>query len=434
MATASLPKPITQSRSTLTPSARTGWLSCELAVALTVFSKELGSVRVGASMVDLFQLTIAALGIWLFPRYRTALVTFLAFGLIVATSLWQLSWLEYPTNIFLRQILPAVFVYLGIGCMLAQCNRDKLVHIYVRLSIIAAALGMVQIVLSRVGLSLFIKNPGELDSIAYEPSHYAIIVAPAFYLVLARTNFSVLNRDFVATALLFLSLLLTKSLTGVALILICGIMASRAKFGIIAMLAAAFALPYFYLVEQDLQDERARERIESLQMVSESTASYEHGNLTVKSLFTNAAVAFNAISEGQLLGHGFGGHHYAYLEFFEGTDFEDDHHYGMNSISAHSLGIRLISEFGVLGILAVVWWLGRSFLRSGTRTATNQLWAMSFIYFLGRCFKLGGIMDYGCPMFLLAPICTRASRSTELHQSGSAKQPPSEPALTTDTA
>ena len=108
------------------------------------------------------------------------------------------------------------------------------------------------------------------------------------------------------------------------------------------------------------------------------------------------------IEKGRIFGNGFGGHYYAYFDYFRGFDFKFREHFGTNAIAGHSLFIRFVSEFGVPGLIGYVVWI--FFGLSKARREDQIWWTLSAIYLFGRILKLGGLFELGLPIFLLAPL------------------------------
>ncbi|REJ64471.1 MAG: hypothetical protein DWQ31_21315 [Planctomycetota bacterium] len=378
-------------------------------VVATIFSKEIAGWQIAGSYVDLYQLALGLVGLIVMPNLRVIrIVTVIAVGM-AGLSFGLLTAQGYSHEVLLRQLLPAYVIYMGIGSLLMRCRPSRLLRQYLGFSVAAALLGLIQVATSAAGINLLVKQAGELDSVALEPSHFAVIVAPAFGILLAHTRITLLGRDTWKLGILLASLLLTKSLTAMALILVCGALASKKKLGMLAMIIVGVALPYVFILTPELQSERVQERVEAFDVFLGNSPSYEATNLTVKSLATNLDVAKYTLGRRRWFGNGFGGHQFAYEEHFAGTPFTFEKWYGINSLSAHSLSIRTLSEFGIPGAILLVWFLVKCLRRSGAPAPYGDIWALSFIYFVARSFKLGSLVDYGCPFFFIAPFAVRAT-------------------------
>lgn len=372
------------------------YLTREYALALTVFSKEPFGITLGGGEVDAYQLVVAASGFVLFfdPKRLFGLIAVIA--LVFGFS----SFLMYSTGdalsqLFLRQAAAVFFIYVGLGAILMNCSRERLIAAYVQVCFIAAILGLLQLGLSFAGINILIKVPLRLDSLAGEPSHYAVAIAPCVYYCL--THLTTLWDKQVA-AVIVLSLLLTVSATAVAVLALAISVAFYSRRGILTVLALLLFGPLLLTIPPEVFPEVIASRITSMQRwANTSGESWESNNLTVLSFSTNLDVALSTISDGRLFGNGFCGHASAYHRRFEGTEFVNHRRYGINAPAAHCLTIRIVSEFGILGILflAVVVW--KAVRMNGT------IWHMFLLFALaGRSLKLGSWIDYGFPMFLMA--------------------------------
>ncbi|MCA9015032.1 MAG: hypothetical protein KDA89_24485 [Planctomycetaceae bacterium] len=375
------------------------YLTKEFFLVLTVFSKEVFSVGAGESTADLYQIGVAAAGFLYYfrPRPIAGLVT--ALCAVFALSVILFTLYEFPvSSMFQRQAAAVGFIYLGIACYLLNCDRDRLVVAYFRLCYVAAVFGIIQFCLSAVGILILIKLPMRLDSFAAEPSHYAVAVAPVIYYCFRYCRSPKARRRAVV---ILSSLVLTVSTTAVAVFLVAFALAFYSRRGIFAILALSVAMPFLLMVPPDAFPEVIASRIISMREYFYQDANpWETTNLTVLSFATNFEVMLSTFKEGRILGNGFCGHLAAYERQYSGTAFELHPRYGINAPPAHCLVIRMLSEFGFLGLLVLGF--GSWHFVSYRRT---DLWSMFLLMaFVGRALKLGSWVDYGLPLFLLAPF------------------------------
>jgi len=135
-------------------------------------------------------------------------------------------------------------------------------------------------------------------------------------------------------------------------------------------------------------------------LMREGNNSWDTNNLTVLSFATNFEVMKSTLFQGRWYGNGFCGHSPAYQRYFENTEFVNHMSYGTNAIPAHCLTIRTISEFGVIGVVGFIAGIGR--LITSKR---NDIWFLfGLAAIASRSLKLGSWVDYGLPIFLLAPF------------------------------
>lgn len=370
-------------------------------LALTCFTKEIFGVVVGGSVVDLYLIAISAYGLLIGLANPFVMRIGLCWAGLLALSAMLLSVFGYEMDILVNQGLPAAFIFMGIGGLLGFTNSASLLRAYRRVCLGAACFGILQFVASLGGLRLLMKESGRLDSLTYEPSHYAIVIAPAVFLALREM---ILSRRFVnwGSWVLLVSLGLTFSVTGLILLVVCSVLTLFRRSGYIAIIAMTILFFSYRSIEAYLPDEIRKRIGDFSEAVEGDGASYEATNLSVLSPLTNWEVAGDGFARGRILGKGIGGHYHAYHEYYGLTSFADDYRFGTNAISGHSLFIRSFSEFGLLGLAA---YLGLVFL--GLREASRDLrpWLILLaIHLIGRMIKLGGFMEIGLPLFILAPF------------------------------
>lgn len=403
---------LTNNRSRLQPNVPLGqkasWASrvftLETALVLSIFTKRLFSLHLAGSYVDIWQLGLALYGLIFLPNTTFLLRLWGACGLIAATSLSLHAMFGYSSSLLFKQGAAILIIYSGIGSLLTVANPGRLIKIYKTVAYWVAWIGLVQITLSFLGIQIMIKAPGQLDSIVAEPSHYGVTMAPALYLFLRNWR-----REKLKFAIVLISLFLTFSLTTYLLIGVVFTFALYGQRGIIGGILCALGV--FYLSQYPgVIPENVQQRIDALTSFMDDDVKKAHKvqNLSVKSMATNLEVAADTLLRGRWLGNGFGGHPGAYDEKYRFTQFIYEYRYGTNKLSAHSLGIRVISEFGILGIIFIFWWL--SMASRSTGKVVQIWWILSGIYFVGRVFKLGSYVDNGCAIFFLAPLLYHGAR------------------------
>lgn len=302
-----------------------------------------------------------------------------------------------PMIYFFKQIIPIIIIYTVTFWILKRCDIVKVFNIYINFCFYAAIFGIFQFFMNQVGVDILIKVDNRLDSIIYEPSHYANIVVPAFvYLLLKSKRLTI--RIFV----LGLSLFLTFSTSIFAVILIIFVILNMKSymFPIVLFISISLAglgimydpetldkmIPFYdYAVNPE---------------VRKTFYTYAHG--TAISLLTNLEVAIYSLSENPLFGSGLGGHQARYFEYYAGSSFaEKSWHYGWNSSTGHSLIIRLLSEVGLAGVLFIIYRI-KKLLILDKKTGKYYFISIACLsYFLFRLFKLGGYFEYGIYFFVV---------------------------------
>jgi len=352
-------------------------------------------------MVDVFQMGLAAYGLMFVGRSRMAGKVALVWLAILLSSLALLQIYGYSFDILAKQGIPAACVYVGYCCLLERTTPISLLKAYKKVCFYAALFGLVQYALSMVGIPILMGTPGRLDSLAYEPSHYAIAVAPAAYLCVRGLIRSGKKMNY-TTLVIIGSLLLTVSLTAFIIMLVCSIIFVFQKQGAIIAISAMTLAFYFY-THREYLPETVRDRIEATEQSMEKENTIDStSNLTILSPLTNWKVAMDTMEKGRILGNGLGGHRDAYLNYYKGSAFSMRDRFETNSIGGHCLFIRSVSEFGLLGMVVYVWWLFKG-LASAAK-GSQIWWTLSAVYMVGRSIKLAGFFELGLPIFILAPL------------------------------
>ena len=365
---------------------------------LTIFTKELFTVIISSFMVDLFAYIFFIL--YFLLNLKTLLISskyIVVLTIWLFTSIVSSIWFNFDPSLVVKQFVPITIIMLVCYDILykRKFKLHAIFQFYVRISYYVAVFGIFQWTLSIFGINFLIKVPGLLDSITYEPSHYATIIIPAA--VYSIINNGLLNRK---SSILLLSLILTFSLTAY-LVLIVTFLIPRLKLRSIPLIVISL---FIVSISLKYSPKRITERIDSISLYS-NTLSYLDGetNLSVLSFVSNLDVALYSITNNPLFGAGMGGHEGMYQNFFEYSSFRYHPWYEINNNSAHSLTIRILSEAGVIGFIAFLFFLFRSYIpKKSLNKSLNDFHIISLCcisHFLCKTFKLGGYFDYGTPFF-----------------------------------
>lgn len=369
----------------------------ELAVVFTIFSKELFGIPLGGTTVDVYIIAIAGFGLitWFNPGRLFPLIAAL-FGILLTSSIILLSKNAEFTATFYRQAAVAVYLFVGIGAYLTSCSEIKLLAAYLEVCFWMAVLGIIQVALSLMGYDVLICVHGRLDSLTYEPSHYVVAIGPCAYYGFryARSSSAKLR-----SAVVLVSLLLTACGTMVPVLAVCFALACfrQARVAVAVMLLAVSPLLLSVIPADAIPKQISSRFVAMGEYLSDAENPWDTYNLTVLSFATNLDVAIEAVRDGRWYGNGFCGHSEAYHRHYEGTAFVNHRSYTLNIRAAHCLGIRILSEFGVLGA-AFTFWVIWYFLIKRRR----DIWCMFLlITFVARVLKLGSWLDYGLPLYIL---------------------------------
>ena len=221
------------------PRGYSEWLPYLL--AFSIFSREIFGVFLMGSIFDVYQLSLAAIGvIQLRNTQRLGGIVSAIIGMMVL-GVGLLTFYGYPYGVLLKQGAAILFVYVGYGSLLLQLKPISLLRAYKQVVLLAALFGIVQWFASYAGVMLLMKVPGRLDSLAYEPSHYAVAIAPAVFMAL----WSLLKQRHFGdwrSWVIIGSLCLTVSLTSVIILFVCVAMVTLNKKGILLTLVAVVGM------------------------------------------------------------------------------------------------------------------------------------------------------------------------------------------------
>jgi hypothetical protein len=376
-------------------------------LAFSVYSKELFDIQIGSSKVDVFQIALAGYGALAYGVSSAfAIRVAVSWALLLGLGYALLTTFNYDTRTLLWQGGPAALTYFGFAGLIGRVSGTTLVRTYKRVTFGVALIGLLQFAMSLAGVKILMQTSGRLDSIVYEPSHYAIAISPAAYMslrsIIRKRNVFSIAANFTEYVIIA-SLLLTFSLSGYLALLLCVVLPTLHARGIGVFFVIVIIGTAAYLNPKLLPSE-VGSRLEALKdATAEETSPFEVNNLSVYSALTNLEVAIDSIGHGRILGNGFGGHAAAYDEYVKRKGyFQIARRERFNVIAAHSLVIRVLSEFGVIGV-----WIYFTWILKGIHSRNNDRriwWTLSSIYFFGRMFKLGGYFEIGMPLFLLAPL------------------------------
>lgn len=368
----------------------------ELLLVAGVFTKEIASSRVLGIDFDFvtYPFCIFYFLLKLKNILHSSAVPWKMYIYILVSSLFSILFLNLEYSNFLKQMIPIVIIFSVNFVIIEDGDWRNIFKLYVKIAYFTAIFGIVQVLLSFAGINILIKIPGRLDSIAYEPSHYASILMPA--LIYTFFHMKEHKRYFfvMLTALFF-----TFNLTGYLVFMLV------ISFAYINPIYFVFSLPVlYYLIFEVFPNfnDNFSKRIEDTTQVFRGNfsilTSSVNANGTTISLYSNLMVAEQNIKDNPLTGAGLGGHEETYDRFYQGSLFRLNWYYGLNAKSGHSLSIRILSEFGVFGFILYITTLIRRLIFLDN-DVFRSISLGCFSHFMCKTLKLGGIIDYGTPFF-----------------------------------
>lgn len=288
-----------------------------------------------------------------------------------------------------------------------QYDVQKLFKVYLQIAFIVALIGIFQELSFLVGFqpgydySWIIKKwqymPAtggmlRVNSIFAEPSHLAVSMAPAFFValraVLRNDTFYISKKAGVAIITCFI---LTFSAVAYAAVFISlffihfNIKKAQHALAVIVTIVFLGCLSYHVIPE-------IRMRVDDAIGIVTGSRQLTESHLSIYALVSNAFVAAQSFAGNMLFGSGLGSHPVSYDAFMNsylaGTLWGQGY-VGVNRSDAGSLLLRLISETGLFGVIAVFYFIFRFRI---TNEQNKDLWVLSsaiFVIFLMQLLRQG---------------------------------------------
>lgn len=194
-----------------------------------------------------------------------------------------------------------------------------------------------------------------VKSVLIEPSDFAIVMMPAFYYYASMEKTAEHRRRRMWTILV--AILLSVSSVGMlGIFLSVALLLRRKSWGLFfapVLVGALFVITY-------ASSEHFRLRVDDTAQ-SASTLDVSDTNPSTYALISNAYVVVRALQERPIFGYGVGGHvvaHSKYLDDLLGsTGVADETIMNLNDRDANSLFLRTMSEFGLVGISLIIYFI-----------------------------------------------------------------------------
>jgi len=365
---------------------------------LTVFSKEIGHTDLFGIDYDfigynfcIFYLLFHINGLYI----NRSINSFLAYLFI--SSILSKLYLGLDLPPLFKQIIPTAVIFLvTYDFFIRSGSYVRLFTIYITISYYTAVFGLIQLAVKFfLGINLMTNYYSLfIDSIAYEPSHYAALILPAC--VYSLFNY---RKDKLRSTIILLAMIGTFSVTSYVVMAVAIVLVFLKPVYLLIVVPLLYYL-YFYVF---LSFEKFTYRQSGFDMY------FEHQNLmkvksgTTLSFLSNVEVARYTITESPLMGSGMGGHEEMYYKFYSNHPFRMHYLFGLNALSAHSLIIRVFSEFGLAGGMLYLWFLMRNLILRG-EGYHRMISIACLTHFLCKFLKLSGYFDYGTPFFAMMYI------------------------------
>ena len=280
-------------------------------------------------------------------NFVSILLFLIIHGIITYTIIW------IPPNFMISQILGIAVVGFYYYNFVKLYKPIELITLYSKMAFWTAIIGYFLYFFEiRIG------NIGDPRFYSYfkEPAHYCIVVLPACYFYLK-------TKKYFRFLVIFSTLILSTSSLGYVG---CGLMfllpnLTFKRIGYFLAITPVLAATFYYVyTEYPFFEMRVSETAENLKVIN-SGKFKNYTNLSTYILIANIYIAKNNIIE-HPLGSGIGSHHFMYLNHYlklmrppeyliiQGKQTD-------NSFDANSLFTRMSSEFGLFGIVFIIFLL-----------------------------------------------------------------------------
>lgn len=315
----------------------------------------------------------------------------------------------YNINKFIQQLVLIVIVLFGYVQLYKSSKKgvEYWFGMYMGFSYIVAILGLFQLFMKLVAdINIFpytldlrpTQNSGRVHSVLLEAGHLALFLMPAVsYIIISRIFYGV-NK--IKSLVILSAAILTFSSSmyiGIVIAIMIRFYRKLRKFRLIYFIVGVILA--FSLFSVDYSDSEYQEStgvknayqkiLQSAEamaflMSSDSSPSYfENFNLSTYATMTNAWVALNAPY--RITGTGLGTHQQNYETMY----VSDYVYYGFNKEDGYSLFTRILSEFGLIGIVLYFWFVTKLFNK-------RNILSYCFLIFIISALIKGGLYSLNC--------------------------------------
>ena len=340
----------------------------------------------------------------------------LGFLAIVPISVITILYQEYPFGKFLQQsvlllgftLLEADFFHFNLDWL------DSLFRKYLYVSLAVACSGLIQQLLwTTSGINIFtffFRDTGRLTGFAMmEPGRLAGVLLPAFVYYLFSTR---LHKALVQKTILLFAIFLTDGAAAIALVPVVaaarlcyvygkGFVRKRLFFAACVIAIFMSAISAFLMKNDwDVSEHRTLYMIKSVGELfdDQSLDSIERQNLSTYAFAKNLWVALHSPS--RIIGTGLGTHEFNHDSVY--SVIANNEFYFLNREDGYSLLIRIFSEFGIVGLIVVLfcfvrWYNPKNlinfsvsfvlmafFLRGGHYVLNGTIFFVMLYYFTAR--------------------------------------------------
>lgn len=326
--------------------------------------------------------------------------------------------------------------------LLLKINNYKieaLFQIYLRIALCVAALGIFQelsfLIHFEKGydygwiLNKWYSSPAtggmlRVNSVFMEPSHFAITMAPAMFIAVSHLfrRKSPYLKSIWSSLVIITSYLLTFSAIAYLAIMISCLLSIKIRKSKYLYLLTIFVL-FFGFASYRLVPE-IRMRIDSAVGIALGSKNLATSHLSVYVVASNAFVAYQSLLNNILFGHGLGSHPVSYDKFIVydiDGGFWPKNYAPANKTDAGSLLLRLLSETGFFGTIAVLYFIFKFRLKMSAETNNALISNGIFVLFILQLLKQGHYFYNGLFFFVWAYYFAHQLHRQSNHQMAQVK-------------
>lgn len=348
-------------------------------------------------------------------RFRCKKVSLVFWGYIAIHGVLNVIIGNNSLDLFIIQFGSILFCYIAYSIILANYTVERIFGMYFRYATFISAIGVIEELIGVLNLDRLTKVPGlfiytqydyrvlgfvKLASLCREPSFLVYLLAPAMFLVICE----LFGDEFLDS-----KIRLTKiEKTTIVVAYICTFSA-LAYLGILLMLILIWykkgfsikkiAIPLLsmlFVVTIYINVPDVRMRIDDTLFLMNNKVTDTTANLSTYALLSNTEVAISSLKHSLGLGTGLGSYPLMYDKF--ATMKWGGEIIGLNREDANSFILRVIAEFGFLGILLILLFIIR-YIPKSNKYIGYSFSILSMLLLLGL--RQGNYTHAGSVFFVL---------------------------------
>ncbi|MFT3844273.1 MAG: hypothetical protein QM725_04415 [Lacibacter sp.] len=235
-----------------------------------------------------------------------------------------------------------------------------------------------------------------LRSVLLEPAHFAGLVTPAFLFYLKK-----MKENKIKFIVIFAALILSFSSVGYLGILTSFFFAYKGSF--FKFIKAVTIIFLFGLVAYTFSPDIKMRVDDTLSLVKSRQYDFTGLNLSTFALLSNFYVSTQVIKDSPVIGHGVGSHPISTEKYIKdvivGANLENMGITSANEEDANSLLLRVMSEFGLIGLFLILYYILRFYTKDADYISLSIL-----LYFFYKLLREGHYFSPEMYFFVIAYV------------------------------